>query len=90
MDCKFNRFVILIDNLYFLKLIRCNELQILLDRMKPVNGSIASLYEQAEKHIRPWIKILGDAQDDNVHKPAANISLQKLKQSLEKLLLEHN
>ncbi|CAF4235423.1 unnamed protein product, partial [Rotaria magnacalcarata] len=70
---------------------RCNELQVLLDRMKPINGSIASLYEQAEKHIRPWIKMLGNIQDDNVNKPhGTNISLQKLKQSLEKLLLEHN
>ncbi|CAM4779272.1 unnamed protein product [Rotaria magnacalcarata] len=69
----------------------CNELQVLLDRMKPINGSIASLYEQAEKHIRPWIKMLGNIQDDNVNKPhGTNISLQKLKQSLEKLLLEHN
>ncbi|CAF0744558.1 unnamed protein product [Rotaria sp. Silwood1] len=68
----------------------CNELQILLDRMKPINGSIASLYEQVEKHIRPWIKLLDDIQNDNSNKPQANISLQKLKQSLEKLLLEHN
>ncbi|CAF4344916.1 unnamed protein product [Rotaria sp. Silwood2] len=68
----------------------CNELQTLLDRMKPINGSIASLYEQVEKHIRPWIKLLDEIQNDNINKPQANISLQKLKQSLEKLLLEHN
>lgn len=69
---------------------RCNELQILLDRMKPINGSIASLYEQVEKHIRPWIKILDETQDENTNKPQVHISLTKLKQSLEKLLLEHN
>ncbi|CAF1032693.1 unnamed protein product [Rotaria sordida] len=68
----------------------CNELQILLDRMKPINGSIASLYEQVEKHIRPWIKLFDEIQNDNINKSQVNISLQKLKQSLEKLLLEHN
>jgi len=68
----------------------CNELQILLDRMKPINGSIASLYEQVEKHVRPWIKILDGIQDEDTNKSHAHISLTKLKQSLEKLLLEHN
>ena len=69
---------------------RCNELQILLDRIKPINGSVASLYEQVEKHVRPWIKILDEVPNENINKPQGNISLQKLKQSLEKLLLEHN
>ncbi|UJR33136.1 hypothetical protein I4U23_020593 [Adineta vaga] len=68
----------------------CNDLQILLDRMKPINGSIASLYDQVEKHVRPWIKILDGNQDENVEKIQGQISLQKLKHSLEKLLLEHN
>jgi hypothetical protein len=58
--------------------------------MKPVNGSIASLYEQVEKHVRPWIKILDGIQDENTNKIPGHISLEKLKQSLEKLLLEHN
>jgi hypothetical protein len=58
--------------------------------MKPVNGSIASLYEQVEKHVRPWIKILDGIQDENTNKIQGHISLEKLKQSLEKLLLEHN
>jgi len=58
--------------------------------MKPINGSIASLYEQVEKHVRPWIKILDGIQDENIDKSQTHISLTKLKQSLEKLLLEHN
>jgi hypothetical protein len=58
--------------------------------MKPINGSVASLYEQVEKHVRPWIKILDGGQDENINKSQGHISLQKLKQSLEKLLLEHN
>ncbi|CAF0828089.1 unnamed protein product [Adineta steineri] len=68
----------------------CNELQILLDRIKPISGSVASLYEQVEKHVRPWIKILDGIQDENTHKSQGHISLHKLKQSLEKLLLEQN
>jgi hypothetical protein len=58
--------------------------------MKPINGSIASLYEQVEKHVRPWINILDQVQDENINKSQGNISLTKLKQSLEKLLLEQN
>jgi hypothetical protein len=58
--------------------------------MKPINGSIASLYEQVEKHVRPWIKILDGIQDENINKSQGHMSLTKLKQSLEKLLLEHN
>ena len=69
---------------------RCNELQILLDRMKPINGSIASLYEQVEKHVRPWIDILSQSPDENNKKLQGQISLTKLKQSLERLLLERN
>jgi len=88
MDCKFNLKIFILNSLFILN--RCNELQILLDRMKPINGSIASLYEQVEKHVRPWIKILDGIQDENIDKSQAHISLIKLKQSLEKLLLEHN
>lgn len=70
---------------------RCNELQILLDRMKPITGSIASLYEQVEKHVRPWIRILDhQVQDENSLPSQGHISLIKLKRSLEKLLLEEN
>ena len=69
---------------------RCNELQILLDRIKPVNGSVASLYEQVEEHVRPWIKIVDGVQDDQTDRAPAPISLHKLKQSLAKLLLEQN
>lgn len=58
--------------------------------MKPINGSIASIYEQAERHIRPWLKLLDEAQHENTNKPHGTVSLQKLKQSLEKLLLGHN
>ncbi|CAF0942884.1 unnamed protein product [Adineta ricciae] len=68
----------------------CNDLQILLDRMKPINGSIASLYDQVEKHVRPWIKMLEGHQIENVEKMQGNVSLHKLKHSLEKLLLEQN
>lgn len=58
--------------------------------MKPINGSIASLYEQVEKHVRPWIRILDQVQDENSIQSQGQISLIKLKQSLEKLLLEQN
>ena len=61
--------------------------------MKPINGSMVSVYEQVEEHVRPWINIVDGVQNENV-KPSssssATISLQKLKQSLEKLLLEQN
>jgi hypothetical protein len=58
--------------------------------MKPINGSIASLYEHVEKHVRPWINILDHVQDENIPQTQGSISLTKLKQSLEKLLLEQN
>ena len=76
----------------FWSLDRCNELQTLLDRMKPSNGSMVSLYEQVEEHVRPWINIVDGIQNENVKTPSSSstISLQKLKQSLEKLLLEQN
>ena len=61
--------------------------------MKPVNGSMVSLYEQVEQCVRPWINIIEGIQDENV-KPVStstgSISLQKLKQSLEKLFIEQN
>ena len=58
--------------------------------MKPINGSIASLYDQVEKHVRPWIKMLEGHPIENVEKMQGNVSLHKLKHSLEKLLLEQN
>ena len=58
--------------------------------MKPINGSIASLYDQVEKHVRPWIKMLEAHPIENVEKMQGNVSLHKLKHSLEKLLLEQN
>jgi hypothetical protein len=58
--------------------------------MKPINGSVASLYDQVEKHVRPWINIHNEMHDDNAKKSQSHISLHKLKQSLEKLLLEQN
>jgi hypothetical protein len=60
--------------------------------MKPINGSMVSLYEQVEEHVRPWINIVDGIQNENVKTPSSSstISLQKLKQSLEKLLLEQN
>lgn len=58
--------------------------------MKPLNGSIASLYEQVEKHVRPWIRILDQVPEENSLPTQGHISLIKLKRSLEKLLLEQN
>ena len=58
--------------------------------MKPNNGSIASLYDQVERHVRPWLNHLDNIQDENLVKHEGNISLTKLKQSLEKLLIEKN
>lgn len=82
-----NRF----QHFYFLSLsFRCNELQTLLDRMKPINGSMVSLYEQVEEHVRPWLKILDGINDSTTKTSTASISLYKLKQSLEKLFLEQN
>lgn len=57
---------------------------------------MVSLYEQVEEHVRPWINIVDGIQSDDVKTSSSStsssstISLQKLKQSLEKLLLEQN
>lgn len=58
--------------------------------MKPINGSMVSLYEQVEEHVRPWLKILDGINDSTTKTSTASISLYKLKQSLEKLFLEQN
>ena len=82
--------ILFIYDLFVVFSFRCNELQIVLDRIKPINGSVASLYEHVEKHVRPWMKIFDDIENENTNQFQRNISLEKLKQSLEKLLLEHS